>query len=63
MVGVNKFINENEIIDSGTFLKTVQRQITAIKIFKENRDYKIVRKSLEELVNIAKTNKTSCHKL
>ena len=58
LVGVNKFINENEIIDSGTSFKdSSEHRLQRLKVFKENRDYKIVRKSLEELVNIAKTNK------
>ena len=58
MVGVNKFINENEIIDSGTSFKdSSEHRLQRLKVFKENRDHKIVQKSLEELVNIAKTNK------
>lgn len=58
LVGVNKFINENEIIDSGTSLKDSSKQrLQQLKSFKENRDYKIVEKSLGELVKVAKTNK------
>lgn len=58
LVGVNKFINENEIIDSGTSLKDSSKQrLQQLKSFKENRDNKIVEKSLEELVKVAKTNK------
>jgi methylmalonyl-CoA mutase N-terminal domain/subunit len=58
LVGVNKFINENEIIDSGTSFKdSSEHRLQRLKVFKENRDHKIVQKSLEELVNIAKTNK------
>ncbi len=58
LVGVNKFINENEIIDSGTSLKDSSKQrLQQLKSFKENRDNKIVKKSLEELVKVAKTNK------
>ena len=58
LVGVNKFINENEIIDSGTSLKDSSKQrMQQLKSFKENRDYKIVEKSLGELVKVAKTNK------
>ena len=58
LVGVNKFINENEIIDSGTSLKdrSKHRQ-QRLNIFKEKRDNKIVKDSLNELVNIAKTSK------
>lgn len=58
LVGVNKFINENEIIDSGTSLKDSSKQrLQQLKSFKENRDNKIVEKSLGELVKVAKTNK------
>ena len=58
LVGVNKFINENEIIDSGTSFKDSSKQrMQQLKSFKENRDNKIVEKSLEELVKVAKTNK------
>ena len=58
LVGVNKFINENEIIDPGTSFKdSSEHRLQRLKVFKENRDHKIVQKSLEELVNIAKTNK------
>ena len=58
LVGVNKFINENEIIDSGTSFKDSSKQrMQQLKSFKENRDYKIVEKSLGELVKVAKTNK------
>ena len=58
LVGVNKFVNENEIIDSGTSLKDSSKQrLQQLKSFKENRDNKIVEKSLEELVKVAKTNK------
>ena len=58
LVGVNKFINENEIIDSGTSLKDSSKQrMQQLKSFKENRDNKIVEKSLGELVKVAKTNK------
>ena len=58
LVGVNKFINENEIIDSGTSLKgrSKHRQ-QRLNIFKEKRDNKIVKDSLNELVNVAKTSK------
>ena len=58
LVGVNKFINENEIIDSGTSFKDSSKQrMQQLKSFKENRDNKIVEKSLGELVKVAKTNK------
>ena len=58
LVGVNKFINENEIIDSGTSLKDSSKQrLQQLKSFKKNRNNKIVEKSLEELVKVAKTNK------
>ena len=58
LVGVNKFINENEIIDSGTSLKdSSEHRLQRLNIFKEQRDNKIVEKSLEELVIVAKTNK------
>ena len=58
LVGVNKFINENEIVDSGTSFKdSSEHRLQRLKVFKENRDHKIVQKSLEELVNIAKTNR------
>ena len=58
LVGVNKFINENENIDSGTSFKdSSEHRLQRLKLFKENRDNKIVQENLEELVNIAKTNK------
>ena len=58
LVGVNKFINENESIDSGTSFKdSSEHRLQRLKVFKEKRDNKIVEKSLEELVYIAKTNK------
>ena len=58
LVGVNKFINENEIIDSGTSLKeSSKHRLQQLNIFKEKRDNKIVKDSLNELVNIAKTSK------
>ena len=57
-VGVNKFINENEIIDSGTSFKdSSEDRLKRLNIFKEKRDNKIVKDSLNELVNVAKTNK------
>ncbi len=58
LVGVNKFIDKNEIIDSGTSFKdSSENRLQRLKVFKENRNNKIVQKSLEELINIAKTNK------
>ena len=58
MVGVNKFINENEIIDSGTSFKdSSKHRLQRLNIFKEKRDNKIVKDSLNELVNVAKTSK------
>ena len=58
LVGVNKFINENEIIDSGTSFKdSSKHRLQRLNIFKEKRDNKIVKDSLNELVNIAKTSK------
>ena len=58
LVGVNKFINENEIIDSGTSLKDRSKhRLQRLNIFKEKRDNKIVKDSLNELVNVAKTSK------
>ena len=57
-VGVNKFINENEIIDSGTSFKdSSEERLQRLNIFKEKRDNKIVKESLDELVNVAKTSK------
>ena len=57
-VGVNKFINENEIIDSGTSFKdSSKHRLQRLNIFKEKRDNKIVKDSLNELVNVAKTSK------
>ena len=58
LVGVNKFINENEIIDSGTSFKdSSEDRLQRLNIFKEKRDNKIVKESLDELVNVAKTSK------
>ena len=58
MVGVNKFKNENEIKDSGTSFKdSSEHRLQRLNIFKEKRDNKIVKESLDVLVNIAKTNK------
>ena len=58
LVGVNKFIDKNEIIDSGTSFKdSSENRLQRLKVFKENRNNKIVQKSLEELINIAKTDK------
>ena len=58
LVGVNKFINENETIDSGTSFKdNSERRLQRLNIFKEKRDNKIVKDSLNELVNVAKTSK------
>ncbi len=58
LVGVNKFINENEIIDSGTSFKdSSKHRLQRLNIFKEKRDNKIVKDSLNELVNIAETSK------
>ena len=58
LVGVNKFINENEIIDSGTSFKdSSKHRLQRLNHFKEKRDNKIVEDSLNELVNVAKTNK------
>ena len=57
-VGVNKFINENEIIDSGTSFKdNSEDRLQRLNIFKEKRDNKIVKESLDELINVAKTSK------
>jgi len=57
-VGVNKFINENEIIDSGTSFKDSSKdRLQRLNIFKEKRDNKIVKESLDKLVNVAKTKK------
>ena len=57
-VGVNKFINENEIIDSGTSFKDgSEDRLQRLNIFKEQRDNKIVKESLDKLVNVAKTSK------
>ena len=64
LVGVNEFINENEVIDSGTSFKdSSENRLQRLKVFKESRDHKIVRKSLEELVNLAKTNKNLMPKI
>ena len=58
MVGVNEFINENEIIDSGTSFKdSSKHRLQRLSHFKEKRDNKIVEDSLNELVNVARTNK------
>ena len=58
VVGVNEFVNENEIIDSGTSFKDSSKQrLQRLNIFKEKRDNKIVKDSLNELVNVAKTSK------
>ena len=58
VVGVNEFINENEIIDSGTSFKdSSKHRLQRLNHFKEKRDNKIVEDSLNELVNVAKTNK------
>ena len=58
LVGVNKFINENETIDSGTSFKdSSKHRLQRLNIFKEKRDNKILKDSLNELVNIAKTSK------
>tara|TARA_B100001564_G_scaffold247189_1_gene209764 strand:+ start:1867 stop:3354 length:1488 start_codon:yes stop_codon:yes gene_type:complete len=58
LVGVNKFINEDEINDSGTSFKdSSKHRLQRLKVFKENRGNKIVEKSLEQLVKVAKTNK------
>ena len=58
LVGVNKFIIENETIDSGTSFKdNSERRLQRLNIFKEKRDNKIVKDSLNELVNVAKTSK------
>ena len=58
LVGVNKFINENETIDSGTSFKdNSERRLQRLNIFKEKRDNKIVKDSLNDLVNVAKTSK------
>jgi len=58
LVGVNKFINENEIIDSGTSFKdSSEHRLQRLKIFKEKRENRIVKESLDLLVNIAKTSK------
>ena len=57
LVGVNKFINEDEIIDSGTSFKdSSDNRLKRLNIFKEKRDNKIVKKSLDKLVNTAKTS-------
>ena len=57
LVGVNKFINENEIVESGTSFKdSSKHRLQRLKVFRENRDNKIVQKSLEELVKVAKKN-------
>tara|TARA_B100000965_G_scaffold210796_1_gene176162 strand:+ start:401 stop:1888 length:1488 start_codon:yes stop_codon:yes gene_type:complete len=57
LVGVNKFINENEKISSGAYFKdnSVNR-LKKLKIFKENRDFSVAENSLEELINAAKTD-------
>ena len=57
LVGVNKFINENEKISSGAYFKdnSVNR-LKKLKIFKENRDFRVAENSLEELINAAKTD-------
>ena len=58
VVGVNEFINENEIIDSGTSFKdSSKHRLQRLNHFKEKRDNKIVEDSLNELINVAKTNK------
>ena len=58
VIGVNEFINKNEIIDSGTSFKDSSKyRLQRLNHFKEKRDNKIVEDSLNELVNIAKTNK------
>jgi len=58
LVGVNKFINKNEIIDSGTSFKdSSKHRLQRLNTFKEQRGNKIVKESLNELVNVAKTSK------
>jgi len=58
LVGVNKFTNENEIIDSGaSFKDSSEHRLQQLNIFKEKREKKIVKESLDVLVNIAKTSK------
>ena len=57
LVGVNKFINENEKNSSGaSFNDNSVNRLKKLKIFKENRDIKVVENSLEELTNAAKTD-------
>ena len=57
LVGVNKFINKNEKISSGaSFKDNSVNRLKKLKIFKENRDIKVVENSLEELTNAAKTD-------
>tara|TARA_B100000427_G_scaffold117724_1_gene97981 strand:+ start:2009 stop:3496 length:1488 start_codon:yes stop_codon:yes gene_type:complete len=57
-VGVNKFTNKDEVLDSGTSFKdNSENRLKRLKAFKENRNNKIVEKSLKELVRVAKTNK------
>ena len=56
-IGVNKFVNENEKINSGSSFKdNSKNRIEKLKAFKENRGIKVVEKSLKKLADAAKTD-------
>jgi len=56
-IGVNKFVNENEKINSGSSFKdNSKNRIEKLKAFKENRGIKVVEKSLKKLADSAKTD-------
>ena len=57
LVGVNEFINENDKITSGaSFKDDSKNRIEKLKAFKENRDIKVVEKSLKKLADAARTD-------
>ena len=56
-IGVNKFVNENEKINSGSSFKdNSKNRIEKLKAFKENRGIRVVEKSLKKLADAAKTD-------
>ena len=57
LVGVNEFVNENDKITSGaSFKDDSKNRIEKLKAFKENRDIKVVEKSLKKLADAAITD-------
>ena len=57
LVGVNEFVNENDKITSGaSFKDDSKNRIEKLKAFKENRDIKVVEKSLKKLSDAARTD-------